>query len=225
VRPELSSQIAVRKELVLDANHYAMKTRSLKDKNLEHADKSLEKLGRNKEKYDEATRKLNTHTETLMRMLDTFDDKRKHVIKSVIESFHAHQWKWLETAADELDISKLQENHVSPTLSGVETLSVSASADMNKAAHFEQHPCENPVADDAWKAETTTGMCIDSSIILVKANFDFAGVQEGDLPFSEGDIFEAERREFDAQAHAGGWVRGRFRGRTGVFPSNYVCKL
>lgn len=54
------------------------------------------------------------------------------------------------------------------------------------------------------------------------ALFDFPGVQDGDLPFSEGDAFEADATEFDLHENDGGWVKGRKDGQEGVFPSNYV---
>jgi len=58
--------------------------------------------------------------------------------------------------------------------------------------------------------------------VKVVALFDFPGVEDSDLPFSEGDQFEASASEFAEQEAEGGWVKGWNRGREGVFPSNYV---
>ena len=62
----------------------------------------------------------------------------------------------------------------------------------------------------------------DGAWIGVVALFDFPGVQDGDLPFAEGDVFEADSAEFDLHENDGGWVKGRKDGAEGVFPSNYV---
>lgn len=58
----------------------------------------------------------------------------------------------------------------------------------------------------------------------VTAVFDFDGVEEGDLPFREGDVFQADGAEFGAQVD-GGWVTGWHNGQVGVFPSNYVVEV
>lgn len=59
--------------------------------------------------------------------------------------------------------------------------------------------------------------------ISVVAVFDFPGVESGDLPFMEGDVFQADAAEFETQAE-GGWVTGWHNGQVGMFPSNYVQK-
>lgn len=58
--------------------------------------------------------------------------------------------------------------------------------------------------------------------VAVVALFDFPGVEDADLPFGDGDVFDADEIELAAQEREGGWVRGWHRGRAGVFPSNYV---
>mmetsp|Transcript_13750 Transcript_13750/g.18340 ORF Transcript_13750/g.18340 Transcript_13750/m.18340 type:complete len:780 (+) Transcript_13750:61-2400(+) len=60
--------------------------------------------------------------------------------------------------------------------------------------------------------------------IEVKALFDFAEVQDGDLGFKQGDIIITSEADFKA-AGAGGWISGEIQGRSGVFPSNYVQPL
>lgn len=62
----------------------------------------------------------------------------------------------------------------------------------------------------------------DSAKVAVVALFDFPGVEPTDLPFGEGDVFEADAAEWAAQEGEGGWVTGWHRGRDGAFPSNYV---
>lgn len=62
-----------------------------------------------------------------------------------------------------------------------------------------------------------------ATMLRVRALFDFPGVEAGDLPFKEGDVFDANAQEFQEQGASGGWVNGRTEdGKTGVFPSNYV---
>lgn len=41
--------------------------------------------------------------------------------------------------------------------------------------------------------------------VTVKALFDFPGVENGDLPFRDGDVIEADKEEFEANQD-GGWV-------------------
>lgn len=48
------------------------------------------------------------------------------------------------------------------------------------------------------------------------ARFDFEGEQSDELSFSEGDVIRL--REYVGQE----WVRGELRGRTGMFPLNFV---
>jgi hypothetical protein len=59
--------------------------------------------------------------------------------------------------------------------------------------------------------------------VQVKALFEFDGVELEDLPFAEGDVFEADANEFASQTE-GGWVSGWHNGRKGNFPSNYVTR-
>ena len=78
-----------------------------------------------------------------------------------------------------------------------------------------------PPAETAGAASTAAPP--ESGRVRVVAMFEFAGVEEGDLPFKEGERFEADATELAEQSD-GGWVTGWHNGKEGVFPSNYVTK-
>jgi DNA-binding HxlR family transcriptional regulator len=57
----------------------------------------------------------------------------------------------------------------------------------------------------------------------VYALHDFAGTEQGDLPFRKGD--KVELLVGSGQARVVEWWSGRLRGAVGLFPSNYVRTL
>lgn len=63
----------------------------------------------------------------------------------------------------------------------------------------------------------------DSSTAIVtrvKALHTFEPTEAGELAFEKGDIIKVVDRNYKD------WWRGQFKGRTGIFPVNYVvCKL
>ena len=58
-------------------------------------------------------------------------------------------------------------------------------------------------------------------MIQVKALFDFPGVEDGDLPFVEGDVILTNEADYTED----GWLDGELNGKTGSFPANYVQKV
>ncbi len=52
----------------------------------------------------------------------------------------------------------------------------------------------------------------------MRALYTFAGEQNGDLPFSKGDIINLTKK-------SGQWWEGSVHGKTGVFPNNYVEEI
>ncbi|KAL6257902.1 hypothetical protein P5V15_011501 [Pogonomyrmex californicus] len=57
------------------------------------------------------------------------------------------------------------------------------------------------------------------SLPKVKALYDYEPQDLDELGFKEGDIVEVLKE------HEGGWWHGRLKGKTGLFPSNYVEKI
>jgi phosphoketolase len=53
--------------------------------------------------------------------------------------------------------------------------------------------------------------------VPVRAIYDYDGVEEDELTFKAGDII-TKLSEMDDQ----GWCEGRFQGKLGLFPSDYV---
>ncbi|KIJ55536.1 hypothetical protein M422DRAFT_151809 [Sphaerobolus stellatus SS14] len=64
------------------------------------------------------------------------------------------------------------------------------------------------------KASSTTGL-----VTRVRALHDFEPTVVGELAFQKGDIIKVTDRAYD------NWWRGQLRGRTGIFPVNYVEPL
>jgi len=86
-----------------------------------------------------------------------------------------------------------------------------ASAGATKAASRPPPPPPPPTA------KAPAGM------IEVKALFDFAEVQNGDLGFKAGDLILTKEIDFKNAGASGGWITGELNGKSGVFPSNYVA--
>ena len=55
--------------------------------------------------------------------------------------------------------------------------------------------------------------------VQVRALYDFIAEEEDELGFCVGDVIEVLERPDPS------WWRGRLRGRSGLFPSNYVSPL
>lgn len=62
-------------------------------------------------------------------------------------------------------------------------------------------------------------MFVQASLIKVKALYDFIAEEQDELNFSAGDIIEVVD-----QPESFWWV-GQLRGRTGLFPTNYITPL
>ncbi|MBN3323451.1 GRAP2 protein, partial [Atractosteus spatula] len=60
---------------------------------------------------------------------------------------------------------------------------------------------------------------VQSSVFRVKALYDFMAEESDELGFRIGDIIEVLDRSDPS------WWRGRLRGQTGLFPSNYIVPL
>ena len=52
---------------------------------------------------------------------------------------------------------------------------------------------------------------------MVKALFDFAPQEEGELEFKRGDIIQVVEKDDP------NWWRGKLANKEGMFPSNYVA--
>lgn len=53
---------------------------------------------------------------------------------------------------------------------------------------------------------------------MVKAEYDYDAKDTDELSFKEGDILTVVKLQSD------GWCLGRLKGKTGVFPTNFVKK-
>lgn len=62
-------------------------------------------------------------------------------------------------------------------------------------------------------------MFVQASLMKVKALYDFIAEEQDELNFSAGDIIEVVD-----QPESFWWV-GQLRGRTGLFPTNYITPL
>ena len=58
-----------------------------------------------------------------------------------------------------------------------------------------------------------------TSVSRVRALHTFEGTEQGELTFEKGDIIKVVDRNYKD------WWRGQLRGRTGIFPVNYVVSV
>ena len=65
----------------------------------------------------------------------------------------------------------------------------------------------------------TTTTAAPSAVTRVRALHAFEPTVAGELAFEKGDIIKVTDRAYD------NWWRGQLRGRTGIFPVNYVVRL
>ena len=106
---------------------------------------------------------------------------------------------------------KAVENHVSPQRSGGE---VEASTGNGRNANG--RPTSGGY-DDEWDNEDDGLEDHDGPGVPVRALYDYEGVEEDELSFKTGDVFEKLEEEDDQ-----GWCKGRKDQRVGLYPANYV---
>jgi signal transducing adaptor molecule len=70
-------------------------------------------------------------------------------------------------------------------------------------------------AGTAPKVETSSGL----TVTRVRALHTFEPSVPGELAFEKGDIIKVTDRAYD------NWWRGQLKGRTGIFPVNYVVRI
>lgn len=58
---------------------------------------------------------------------------------------------------------------------------------------------------------------IEFTLTSTPALYDYAGEQQGDLPFYAGDIIT-----ITAEDDGSGWLTGELNGQSGIFPASYV---
>lgn len=74
-------------------------------------------------------------------------------------------------------------------------------------------PTNSPPEQSSLASTTTT-----NSVTRVRALHTFEPTVAGELAFEKGDIIKVTDRAYD------NWWRGQLRGRTGIFPVNYVVR-
>jgi signal transducing adaptor molecule len=65
---------------------------------------------------------------------------------------------------------------------------------------------------------TRSAPLVSGPVTRVRALHNFEPTVAGELPFEKGDIIKVTDRAYD------NWWRGQLRGRTGIFPVNYVVR-
>lgn len=73
----------------------------------------------------------------------------------------------------------------------------------------------NSLSQDGSSSQTSLPLSINS-VQRVRALHSFEGTEQGELTFEKGDIIKVVDRNYKD------WWRGQLRGRTGIFPVNYV---
>ena len=76
-------------------------------------------------------------------------------------------------------------------------------------------PTNSPPEQSSSSSETT----VTNPVTRVRALHTFEPTVAGELAFDKGDIIKVTDRAYD------NWWRGQLRGRTGIFPVNYVVRI
>jgi signal transducing adaptor molecule len=76
-------------------------------------------------------------------------------------------------------------------------------------------PSSPPPAAPATEGSSTTST-INQTVTRVRALYNFEPTEQGELAFERGDIIKVVDRNYVD------WWRGQLKGRTGIFPVNYV---
>jgi signal transducing adaptor molecule len=87
------------------------------------------------------------------------------------------------------------------------------------------HTTAPPAVESSPQSTSTTPISSISSptedygVTRVRALHSFEPTEPNELAFEKGDIIKVVNREYND------WWRGQLRGRTGIFPVNYVVRL
>ncbi|OQV18603.1 Protein kinase C and casein kinase substrate in neurons protein 1 [Hypsibius exemplaris] len=80
-----------------------------------------------------------------------------------------------------------------------------------------QSSVPSPFPEDDWDDDLHSLADTGDPGIPVRAMYDYEALEEDELTFNRGDIFEKLEDQDDQ-----GWCKGRLHGRVGLFPASYV---
>ncbi|GAV02473.1 hypothetical protein RvY_13035 [Ramazzottius varieornatus] len=108
-------------------------------------------------------------------------------------------------SADHVTTTHLTSVHVTTTTCAT-TTSVSGSQSL-----------PSPFPEDDWDDDLTSLPDTGDPGIPVRALYDYEALEDDELTFRKGDIFEKLEDQDDQ-----GWCKGRLHGHVGLFPASYV---
>ncbi|XP_055329321.1 protein kinase C and casein kinase substrate in neurons protein 1-like [Paramacrobiotus metropolitanus] len=105
---------------------------------------------------------------------------------------------------------------VSPTHAAAGTTQVSP---VTGSATLPTQPLPSPFPEEDWDDDlnSTGSRDVGDPGIPVRAMYDYKALEDDELSFKKGDVFEKLEDEDDQ-----GWCKGRKDGRLGLFPASYV---
>lgn len=100
------------------------------------------------------------------------------------------------------------------------TSTVSTVTTTSTPAHAEPSPSPSPTPGPSTQPEPAPAPAADHTSIVsrVRALYTFEPTESGELAFEKGDIIKVVDRGYE------NWWRGQLKGRTGIFPVNYVVR-
>lgn len=122
-----------------------------------------------------------------------------------------------------------QSNHPPPVYGGyvpsaspainADTLSMPSSTTSTTQVTTSSYAAPSPTVSPAPDPSTQTSADTTPIVTRVRALYTFEPTESGELAFEKGDIIKVVDRGYE------NWWRGQLKGRTGIFPVNYVVSL
>uniref|UniRef100_A0A7S2W4J2 SH3 domain-containing protein n=1 Tax=Rhizochromulina marina TaxID=1034831 RepID=A0A7S2W4J2_9STRA len=250
---EVRALASRRNQTALEASHYAGKVKSLREKagsdeeKLQRNQSKYEQALRQLEGETEQIMQLLASFDDMRRRVITnvigaFENHQTQTFKNLSSVFTVGGTSkemgvnplspFGRQSASSAGSSLMAEAHTSPAAAGLNKPRTRQSSNDSKAGNGAANSTTSSTlaGKSSTRAPTSGGSRRGSaksskSRMRVRALFDFPGVQDGDLSFKEGDVFEADEKEFRTNEKDSGWVTGWHKGKHGVFPSNYVQRL
>ncbi|KAK8793418.1 hypothetical protein WA158_004777 [Blastocystis sp. Blastoise] len=235
-------RMELRSSLKMDYDHYLEKVEHLKNKSNVDPNYSI----KNQTKLQESQTKLQQCTDELLDKFYAYEAQRPTFLAYEFQTLRSLQKKFFTSLGQAMNGFKITEpsqppptnitplSAIAPTAPGaIETASEPAYGVPAQAAYaqpVQQAPARqaavaaNPFAKAtpvdvvpvAAPVRAAPKEVIDPNAVYAEALYDFPGTDTDELPLTRGMKFKVLNQ------HESGWWTGESKGKTGMFPANYV---